>query len=61
MKKESQFITEAPFDMGSSKTASLAGFTRLLIYFSTSLQNRFTLQYLDLYKTDEAEAKINYA
>lgn len=52
MKKESQFINEVLFGMASFKTASLAGFTRLLIYFSS-----FTLQYLDARETGKLELK----
>jgi hypothetical protein len=38
-----------------------SGFTWLLVQFSTGLQNGFTLQYLDLCETGEAEAKISPA
>jgi hypothetical protein len=41
--------------------AKKSGFTRLLAQFSTGLQNGFTLQYLDLCETGEAEAKISPA
>ena len=40
--------------------ARKTGFSRLLVYFNLSLQNGFTLQYIDLRKINEDEADINH-